>query len=236
MADEWIHPDQLSEMKQKDLVKLAKRQGSGVDPDQLEAARDEDQAKEAVIALLVKAWEERQAKEEAKRQAETAAVAAAAAAAEAAAVAAALSVEGAGGRDGGHGGEGDDESSSGSDSSSAPYDDDEAEPSPEDSMASTGDMAVHPAIKQINEEVQTAVKRLYTEKIRPLEMLFQFDEMWALALRAMPIDGCSRTSCLTLDLTHQGPFSLVFISFSGIPCSGTILSPRRSSIPSHQCC
>lgn len=42
-------------------------------------------------------------------------------------------------------------------------------------MAAAAGMAVPAALKAINVAVQTAVKRLYTEKVRPLEQLFQFD-------------------------------------------------------------
>eukprot|EP01051_Picozoa_sp_SAG22_P008962 SAG22_NODE_715_length_7716_cov_9.535513_1_plen_72_part_10 len=56
MADEqtdWMHPDELRELKLKDL--RARAVAAGIDADELEAARDDDQPKEAIIALLLKA-------------------------------------------------------------------------------------------------------------------------------------------------------------------------------------
>jgi len=154
-----MHPDQLKELKLSELRKRAA--AFGVDPDELEAARDEDQPKAAIIALLVK----REAELEAEKQA-----------AEQAAAEAAGEVAGQGG---------DKDSNASSSDSDDTYDDDpDAAPAPEDSMASTADMSVPAALKAINDAVQTAVKRLYTERIRPLEQLFQFDQLHDLMTEA----------------------------------------------------
>jgi hypothetical protein len=91
------------------------------------------------------------------------------------------------GGDGGGGGGGDGDmkgsgSSSGDDGSSDDtYDD---EPQAEESMAGTDAMMVPEAVKKINAEVQQAVKRIYTEKIRRAPCLLLGHSATALFHRA----------------------------------------------------